>query len=56
MVDGRVRDVEELGKREDLMVFSKGISTVSAQAESRIVAVDDPIDINGMEVKAVSDT
>ncbi|KAL0633949.1 hypothetical protein Q9L58_007132 [Maublancomyces gigas] len=52
VVSGRVRDVEGFGEREDLMVFSKGISTVGASAESRIVAVDDPITIDGTEVSA----
>lgn len=34
-------------------MFSKGISTVGSKAESRIVAVDDPITIEGTEVSAV---
>lgn len=34
-------------------VFSKGISTVSSSAESRVVAVDDPITIDGTEISAV---
>lgn len=35
-------------------MFSKGISTIGAAAESRIVAVDDPIVIDGTEILAVS--
>ncbi|KAH8149365.1 uncharacterized protein LAJ45_06444 [Morchella importuna] len=50
IVDGRVRDLEELGKRDDLMVFSKGVSTVGAGAEARVVAVDDVITVQGVDV------
>lgn len=53
IVDGRVRDLEELGKRDDLMVFSKGVSTVGAGAEARAVAVDDVITVQGVDVASV---
>jgi regulator of RNase E activity RraA len=48
VIDGRVRDVAEMPATWE--VWAAGTSTVGAGAETRVVAVDVPVDVAGVTV------
>jgi regulator of RNase E activity RraA len=49
VADGRVRDADDI-RANDFPVFSAGTTPRTGQCRTEIVAVDDPVDVDGVRV------